>query len=105
MRKKPLIFIMFNMISRKKESEEKNIPCSGGSNILSVLPKKNVLIVGCKDGFRLIHSRKLRTVKQVICKYCATSIESLNKKNITCCCSDKKGNKITYKLDESSLEL
>ncbi len=89
----------------KKESGVKYIPCSGGSNILSVLPKKNVLIVGCKDGFRLIHTKKLRTIKQVICKYSVTSIESLNKKNIICCCSDKKGNKIKiYRIDETSLE-
>ena len=89
----------------KKESGVKHIPCSGGSNILSVLPKKNVLIVGCKDGFRLIHTKKLRTIKQVICKYSVTSLGAINKKNIICCCSDKKGNKIKiYKIDETSLE-
>lgn len=95
----------FNVQNFEKVSEIKEVRCSGGSKILSILPKKNILVVACTDGFCLIHTKKLRKVKEVHCRYSVTSLECLTKKSLICCCSEKNENKIKqYKIDEFSYE-
>ena len=87
----------------EEKTEIKNITVSAGSNILSILPKKNILIVGCVDGFCLISTTKLQIVKILHCKYGVTSLETISKNSIISCCSDKKENKIKlYKIDDIS---
>ena len=73
-----------------------------GSNIFTLIPKKNILIVGCTDGFILINTRKRKLHKRIFCKYKVLSLDMLSENALVCCTSDKKENRIKqYALDET----
>ena len=73
-----------------------------GSNIFTLIPKKNILIVGCTDGFILINTKKRKLHKRIFCKYKVLCLDMLSENTLVCCTSDKKENRIKqYALDET----
>ena len=75
---------------------------SKGSNIFAVIPKTNILIIGCDGGFILINTKKIKMYKRIFCKYKVLCLDMLSNNSIVCCTSDKKGNRIKqYALDEN----
>ena len=75
-------------------SEVKKIPLVSGSNILKVIPNKNILIAACTDGFIIICTKKLQKLKHIHCTYSVLSLEIFNDNTIICCCSSEKDNRI-----------
>ena len=73
----------------------RDIPFSSGKSILTLMPKKNILIIGCKDGFRLISTEeKIKLSKEITCKYTVTSLKAITENSILCFTSDGKKNAI-----------
>lgn len=88
------------------KTEFRNIMVSAGSDIFSLIPKLNILIVGCMDGFCFISTQNLKIVKNIHCKYSVTSLECSSNNSFICCCSDKNENKIRqYKIDDFSFSI
>ena len=77
-----------------------------GSNILTLIPNENKLIVACNDGFEIISIDKKRKFKGVHCTYSVLSLDMLNENTIICCCSEKNKNKIKqYEINKSDFKL
>ena len=77
------------------------VPASCGSNVLTLLPNNNHLIVACTDGFRVISTSKFYVIKNIHCNYIVTSLAEVEKNCIVCCGSNKNENKIRqYKIDK-----
>jgi len=90
----------------KQIAEVKNIPVSSGSSILSMLYRKNILIVGCINGFCFISTKDFTYIKNFNCNYVITFLKVLSESEIICCCSEKNNNIIKhYIIDENSLDL
>ena len=82
----------------------KNVLCTSGNNIFTLIPNKDILVVACINGFILISTKKLQKFKYVHCRYSVLSLDMLNNNTIICCCSDRNENKIKqYSLKEDSL--
>ena len=60
------------------------MPISCGNNILSIFSQKDKFLVACKDGFRLISTKKFE-INRIHCKYMVTSLLALNKNLIISC--------------------
>ena len=84
-----------------------NIPFSCGKNILTLIPRKNIIIIGCKDGFRFISTeQKIKLFKKIHCKYTVTSLKGITENSFLCFTSDRKKNVIKqYQIDDLSFEL
>ena len=83
-----------------KEISKLSITC--GNNILSLLSQKDKFVVACKDGFRLISTKKFE-VNRIHCKYMVTSLLGLKKNLILSCGVYQKEKKIRqHKIDELS---
>ena len=79
---------------------------SAGSDIFSLIPKLNILIVGCVDGFCFISTQNLKIVKNIRCTYSVTSLECSSNNSFVCCCSDKNENKIRqYIIDDFTFSI
>ena len=77
-----------------------------GSNIFTLIPNENLLIVACNDGFKLISIEKKRKYKSVHCTYAVLSLDMYNDNTIICCCSEKNKNIIKqYKINKNNFEL
>ena len=88
------------------KTEFRNIMASSGSDIFSLIPKLNLLIVGCTDGFCFISTQHLKIVKNIHCRYSVTSLECSSSDSFVCCCSDKNENKIRqYKIDDLTFSI
>ena len=88
----------------KKEASVKNVLISYGNNILS-MPNENFLMAACVNGFSFVSIKDFNFTKEIHCKYSVTSLETVKKNGIICCCIEKNENKIKhYKIDEN-LEL
>jgi len=86
--------------------EFRNIMASAGSDIFSLIPKLNILIVGCINGFCFISTRDLKIAKNIHCKYSVTSVECSSNNSFVCCCSDKNENKMRqYKIDDFTFSI
>ena len=83
-----------------------DINMTSGSNIFTLIPNKNILIVACNNGFKLISIRNKKKVKSVHFTHAVLSLEMLNDSNIICCCSEKNKNIIKqYKINKNNFEL
>ena len=100
------IIKIFDMKNNFKELEDiKGFELSKGSNILALVPFKNILIVGCVDGFILINIRKRKIYKRVHCRYSVLCLDMLSENTLVCCTSDKNENRIKqYSLDEGTFQ-
>ena len=88
------------------KTEFRNIMASAGSDIFSLIPKLNLLIVGCTDGFCFISTQNLKIVKTIHCRYSVTSLECSSNNSFVCCCSDKNENKIRqYIIDDFNFSI
>lgn len=88
------------------KTEFRNIMASAGSDIFSLIPKLNILIVGCVDGFCFISTQNLKIVKNIRCTYSVTSLECSSNNSFVCCCSDKNENKIRqYIIDDFTFSI
>ena len=82
--------------------EISKIPITCGNNILSLLSQKDKFVVACKDGFRLVSTKKFE-VNRIHCKYMVTSLLGLKKNLILSCGVYQKEKKIRqHKIDELS---
>ena len=72
--------------------EKQNIPITCGNNVLSLLSEKDKFIVACKDGFRIISTKKFE-LNKIQCKYMVTSLLGLNKNIILSCGVNQKERK------------
>ena len=97
----------FDMNNNFKEINELyNINSSKGTNIFTLMPNKNLLIVACTDGFKFISTIKMKKYKSVHCRYSVLCVELFNENSIICYCFDNKKYKIKqYKIKENSYEL
>ena len=97
----------FNMNNDFRESANiTDINMTSGSNIFTLIPNKNILIVACNDGFKLISIEKKRKYKSVHCTYAVLSLDMYNDNTIICCCSEKNKNIIKqYKINKNNFEL
>lgn len=95
----------FNIQNDFKEEREiaiKSISC--GNNILTLLPKKQKLIVGCKEGFTIININNF-TKSYHFHQDMITSLEFATKDYFICCCSNRNEKKIKkYLIEESNSE-
>ena len=100
------IIKIFDMKNNFKELEDiKGFELSKGSNILALVPVKNILIVGCTDGFILINIRKRKIYKRVHCRYSVLCLDMLSENTLVCCTSDKNENRIKqYSLEEGTFQ-
>lgn len=88
------------------KTEFRNIMASAGSDIFSFIPKLNILIVGCINGFCFISTLDLKIAKIIHCKYSVTSVECSSNYSFICCCSDKNENKMRqYKIDDLTFSI
>ena len=83
-----------------------DINMTRGSNILTLIPNENILIVACDNGFKFI-SIEMRTIyKSVDFGFQILSIDMLNKNNIISCCSKGIRNTINqYEINKKNMEL
>ena len=89
----------------EKVSEIENIHSTYGKNIFSLIPNKNILIVGCKDGFIFININKKKAIKKIQCRYNVLSLDLFDY-TIICSCYDKNINKFKqYEIDEDSYDI
>ena len=97
----------FNMNNDFRESANIiDINMTIGSNIFTLIPNENLLIVACNDGFKLISIEKKRKYKSVHCTYAVLSLDMYNDNTIICCCSEKNKNIIKqYKINKNNFEL
>ena len=97
----------FDMNNDFKEiTEICGINSTRGTNIFTLIPNKNLLIVACTDGFKFISTIKMKKYKSVHCRYSVLCVEMFNENNFICCCFDNKKYKIKqYKIKEKSYEL
>ena len=97
----------FNMNNDFRESANIiDINMTIGSNIFTLIPNENLLIVACNDGFKLISIEKKRKYKSVHCTYAVLSLDMYNDNTIICCCSERNNNIIKqYKINKNNFEL
>ena len=97
----------FNMTKDFRESANiTDINMTSGSNIFTLIPNKNILIVACNDGFKLISIKKKKKCKTIHCKYTALSLDMYNENTFICCCSEKNKNIIKqYKINKNNFDL
>ena len=97
----------FNMNNDFRESANIiDVNMTIGSNIFTLIPNENLLIVACNDGFKLISIEKKRKYKSVHCTYAVLSLDMYNDNTIICCCSEKNKNIIKqYKINKNNFEL
>ena len=87
----------------KKLEDIKGLELSKGSNILSLVPNKNILIVACIKGFYLIDTNKRKIYKRIYCNYSVLSLDMISENTFVCCTSSKTDNRIKqYALEEKS---
>ena len=87
----------------KKLEDIKGIELSKGSNILTLVPNKNILIVACTNGFYLINTNKRKIYKRIHCAYSVLSLDMISGNTFVCCTSSKTDNRIKqYALEEKS---
>ena len=77
-----------------KVAEIKDVSASFGSNIMTLMPNKDILIIACSNGFNLISTKNFIKYKAVNCRYSVLSLDLINDNTIICCCSEEKKNKI-----------
>jgi hypothetical protein len=88
------------------KTEFRNIMASAGSDIFTLIPKLDLLIVGCTDGFCFISTQNLKIVKSIHCRYSVTSLECSSNNSFVCCCSDKNENKLRqYIIDDFTFSI
>ena len=94
----------FDVENFEEVKEIDRINASNGSNILTLLPKLKILVVGCKNGFVLISTETLKVLKLVETDYSVTCIEFFDEKIILCGSKERNGNKIRqYKIRKDSM--
>ena len=87
----------------KEEREIENKSISSGNNILTLSPKKQKLIVGCKKGFSVININNYKKSDYYSQDMMITSLEWATKDYYICCCSKKEEKQIKkYSIEESS---
>lgn len=85
---------------------EKEINVTRGSNIFTLIPNENKLLVACEDGFKIILIEKKKPYKSVHCSYGVLSLDMINENTFICCCSEKNKNIIKqYEIDKSNFKL
>ena len=88
----------------KEEHEKEKLSISCGNNILTFLPKKQKLIVGCKEGFSIIDTNNF-IKSDYFTKDMVTSLEWATKDYFICCCSNRKKRQIKkYSIEDSNSE-
>ena len=95
---------IFDMTKDFKKLEDiKGFELSKGSNILSLVPNKNILIVACADGFYLIDTNKRKIYKRIHCKYSVLTLDMISENTLVCCTSARNDNRIKqYALEGKS---
>ena len=95
---------IFDMTKDFKILEDiKGFELSKGSNILSLVPNKNILIVACADGFYLIDTNKRKIYKRIHCKYSVLTLDMISENTLVCCTSARNDNRIKqYALEGKS---
>ena len=98
--------VFFDMRKNFKQvSEIENVYSTYGRNIFSMIPNKNILIVGCKDGFIYINTDKIKKIKKIQCRYNVLSLNVFDY-TIICSCIDQNVNKIKqYEINEESYNI
>ena len=85
----------------KKLEDIKGFELSKGSNILTLVPNKNILIAACTDGYYLIDTKKSKIYKRMNCKYSVLSLDMISENAFVCCTSSKTDHRIKqYALNE-----
>ena len=93
------IFNVQNDFKEEREIENKSISC--GNNILAFLPKKQKLIVGCKEGFSIINIKNF-TKSDYSSQEMVTSLEWATKDYFIGCYSNRNKTTIKkYSIEES----
>ena len=83
-----------------------DINMTRGSNIFTLIPNENILIVACDNGFKFISIEMKTIYKSVDFGFQILSIDMLNENNIISCCSEGKRNKINqYEINKKNMEL
>jgi len=96
---------IFDMFNEFEKSAITDINMTSGSNIFALIPNKNLLVVACVDGFKLISVKKKKKLKSVHCTYSVLSLDMFNENTIICCCSENGQNIIKqYQIDEEKFE-
>ena len=92
----------------KDFNEEANIDdinITNGSNIFTLIPNDNNLIVACNDGLKFISIKLKKIYKSFNLGYKILSIDMINENNIVCCCSEGKKNLINqYEINNNNVE-
>ena len=82
-----------------------DINMTRGSNILTLIPNKNLLVVACYDGIKIISIKKKKIIKSYN-EYSILSLDMFNDNTIICCCSKENKNIINqYEINQSNFEL
>lgn len=85
--------------------EIKGYTLSKGSNIFTLIPENNMLIVGCKDGFILINTIKMKVYKKIHCKYNVLCLDMLSKNTLVCCTYEENDTRIRqYALEDKNFQ-
>ena len=81
------------------------IKLTSGSNIFTLIPNKNLLVVACYDGFKIISIKKKKIIKSYN-EYTILSLDMFNDNTIICCSSKENNNIINqYEINQSNFEL
>lgn len=85
----------------EEKSEITKIKPMAGNNIMALIPNRNMLIVGCADGFNIISTQNLKKYRFVHCKYKVLSLDMANDAQVICCSKyEGKINIKQYKINE-----
>ena len=95
-------FNVLNDFKEEHEIENKSISC--GNNILTLVPEKQKLIVGCKKGFFFIDINTFKKSDN-FSQGMVTSLEWATKNYFLCCYSNKNEKQIKkYSIEDSDSE-